>query len=219
MKPLSKKSRWILHILTISILIFLLISAISARIDVVENESYFSKREVSLYILTYKELPENFYTKAEAESLFGSRIDALIEGYNIGGDTFYYYGAIIALTDNQDLRECDIYTDRESLIEADRRGVMRLVFTTDGDEVFYTKNHYDSFVRMTHFRIQLWSNVLFIIIFAYSFLMIMFYWFLFGEKDLNGSIIVGDLKEFTYLFFMLPFIPIIYIYKLFQNNE
>ena len=109
------------------------------------NGHYNSKEDVALYIHLYGKLPGNFYTKSQAERLFGwvdgkgHPLDRYAPGMSIGGDRFYNReGKLPSGT----YYECDIGT-----VGASSRGSRRIVFKKDGT-VYYTANHYSSFTQL-----------------------------------------------------------------------
>lgn len=101
--------------------------------------SYTTAGDVSLYLVTYGELPQNFITKKEAKALGwpGGSLEPYAPGMCIGGDYFGNYEGI--LPEDRDYHECDIDT-----LGADSRGAKRLVFSDDG-LIYYTEDHYESF--------------------------------------------------------------------------
>ena len=107
-----------------------------------ENGSYTTKDDVALYIYTYGCLPGNFMTKNEARDLGweGGSLEPYAPGMCIGGD---YFGNYEGLLPDGDYRECDIDT-----LGADSRGAKRLIFTEDGQTIYYTDDHYASFTLL-----------------------------------------------------------------------
>ena len=105
-----------------------------------ENGSYYSKEDVALYLQTYKKLPPNYITKAEARKLGweGGTPERFRPGAAIGGDVFGNYEGL--LPEPQDYRECDIDT-----LGADSRGAKRIVYAEDFSAIWYTGDHYESF--------------------------------------------------------------------------
>lgn len=136
------------------LLVILFIMPFSSRVTVTKGDTYDSVDDVALYIMKFDELPDNFVTKSEAVDVFASYYIAVEYGYNIGGDVFRYEGEIINLTRNINLRECDIYFNREEVINTSNRGASRLVYTANGDEVFVTNDHYTTFSKVTMWEIQ-----------------------------------------------------------------
>lgn len=152
----------------------LLIFPFTSRISVIEGDAYFTKEEVALYIYEYHDLPINFLTKGESDLLYPTYLDAISDGYNIGGDTFLYLGTITSMTKDSSLVECDIYQSREQIIQNQLRGQDRIVFTSNGEEVFFTADHYASFSRMSIWKIQKISIIWWGVFFAYDVMLTIF---------------------------------------------
>jgi hypothetical protein len=106
-----------------------------------ENNYYYSKDDVALYIHTYNRLPKNFITKKEARSLGweGGSVEKFAQGKCIGGDRFYNNEEILPVKSGRTYTECDIDT-----LGKNSRGAKRIVFSNDG-LIFYTENHYETF--------------------------------------------------------------------------
>ena len=111
----------------------------SATLDI--DGSYTTKEDVSLYIYTYGELPQNFITKNEARDLGweGGSLEPYAPGMCIGGDYFGNYEGNLPEADGREYTECDINT-----LGADSRGPERIVFSNDG-LIYYTPDHYETF--------------------------------------------------------------------------
>lgn len=180
-----KKSKWFLYGLSFLVFLLLLLLCFVSKVRVKEGENYYSKKEVSLYILEFGYLPDNYITKSEATNLYGDYYSAIEEGLNIGGDIFDYRGAITNYTKYTDLREADIYLFRSSIIESERRGVYRLVFSSNGEEVFYTNNHYVSFSKMTLFRIQLFHYFSILMFIVYNGFIVFIYIDIFKNETIE----------------------------------
>lgn len=103
---------------------------------------YTTAEDVSLYLVQYGELPENFITKSEAREAgwSGGSLEPYAPGKCIGGDRFGNYEGL--LPEDREYRECDIDT-----LGAESRGAKRLVFSDDG-LIYYTEDHYESFVLL-----------------------------------------------------------------------
>ncbi len=141
---------WVFLVITL----ILLVLPLAVRTYVFADGEYRTARRVALYIYTYDELPSNYVTKSEAED--GSVQPA--DGRMIGGDVFAYEGAITALTDVRDLRECDVdYPEGEN-----GRGAHRLVYAADGSQVWFTDDHYASFTLLSPWSLNAASNALWI---------------------------------------------------------
>ena len=106
-----------------------------------EDGWYDDVETVTAYLIAYEELPDNYLTKKEAETLGwvskeGNLWD-VAEGMSIGGD---YFGNYEGLLPQGKYRECDIDYD------GGYRGEERLIYTTQGDlYIYYTDDHYESF--------------------------------------------------------------------------
>ena len=108
--------------------------------DIEEDGWYYSAVDVTEYIVTYGELPDNFITKNEARDLGweGGSVEDYAPGYAIGGDQFGNYEGLLP---DDVYYECDIDTDGE-----DSRGAKRIVFSDD--QIYYTEDHYETFVLL-----------------------------------------------------------------------
>lgn len=99
---------------------------------------YTSCDQVARYLRTYRRLPRNFITKAEARRLgwSGGPLDPYARGKSIGGDRFGNYEGRLP----RDMyRECDIDTRGRS------RGAKRLIYSADIQRIYYTSDHYRTF--------------------------------------------------------------------------
>lgn len=131
MKP---NRRAVIGAVWIILMLVLLICTAATRTTVHENGRYHTKKEVALYLYTYKKLPSNYLLKSETEK----SSEQPENGYYIGGDVFRYKKRITEYTKKTDLRECDLdYPENSS-----RRGPKRLVYAADCSEIFYTDTHY-----------------------------------------------------------------------------
>lgn len=103
--------------------------------------SYTTAEDVSLYLYTYEELPDNFITKKEAKELgwSGGSLEPYAPGMCIGGD---YFGNYEGTLPEGKYHECDIDT-----LGAGSRGEKRLVYSTDG-RIYYTADHYETFTLL-----------------------------------------------------------------------
>ena len=106
-----------------------------------EDGYYYSKEDVSLYLATYGELPDNYITKAEARDLGWSSgsVEDYAPGCAIGGDVFGNYEGLLPKAKGRVYYECDIDTNGYH-----SRGARRIVFSNDG-LIYYTHDHYKSF--------------------------------------------------------------------------
>ena len=108
----------------------------------VEEDGWYDDVEtVAAYLIAYEELPDNYLTKKEAETLGWvskeGNLWEVAEGMSIGGD---YFGNYEGLLPEGKYRECDIDYD------GGYRGEERLIYTTQGDlYIYYTDDHYESF--------------------------------------------------------------------------
>lgn len=111
---------------------------------IAEDGYYYSKDDVALYIHTYKKLPANFITKAEAEGYgwSGGSVEPYYDGGAIGGDRFGNREGLLPRADGRVYYECDIDTLGKS-----SRGAKRIVFSNDG-LIYYTDDHYESFTLL-----------------------------------------------------------------------
>lgn len=103
--------------------------------------SYTTQEDVSLYLYTYGQLPQNFMTKTEARKLGwqGGGLDDYAYGMCIGGDAFGNYEGLLPEARGRSYKECDIDT-----LHATKRGAKRIVYSNDG-LIYYTGDHYESF--------------------------------------------------------------------------
>jgi len=109
-----------------------------------EFGTYSSMEDVSLYLATYGELPDNFITKQEARDLgwTGGSLEPYAPGSCIGGDYFGNYEGILPQPEGRTFHECDIDT-----LGTSSRGAKRLVFSNDG-LIYYTDDHYQTFTLL-----------------------------------------------------------------------
>lgn len=109
-----------------------------------EHGSYTTKEDVSLYLLQYGHLPENFITKNEARKLGweGGSLEKIAPGMCIGGDRFGNREGLLPKEKGRTWTECDINTLGKS-----SRGAKRLLFSNDG-LIYYTDDHYESFTLL-----------------------------------------------------------------------
>lgn len=107
-----------------------------------EDGTYNSVEDVSLYLYTYGELPDNYITKNDAQDLGwtgGSVEDYAGDGYAIGGDRFGNKEGLLPTVQGRTYYECDIDT-----VGDDTRGAERIVYSNDG-LIYYTADHYAHF--------------------------------------------------------------------------
>ena len=105
---------------------------------IAQDGAYTSREQVALYLRTYRRLPKNFITKAEARRLgwTGGPLEPYAPGKSIGGDHFGNYERKLP---NGRYRECDIDTRGRP------RGAKRLIYTEDVKRIYYTGDHYRTF--------------------------------------------------------------------------
>ena len=168
MKTAGFSKSWIVFFcFLITLLCFVL--AVTTRVHVSEKKEYYSAEQVALYLYTYEHLPSNFLTKESAKELFGQEYLCIEEGYNIGGAVFSaeqredYRDWIGNYSGKTSFFECDIYPDRAQSISQGERGDVRLVYSSDYTEVYFTDNHYGQyespgFVYYSRFSLNALSN-------------------------------------------------------------
>ena len=110
--------------------------------EVKEGESYTSIGDVSMYYVTYGELPPNFITKKQAEKFGwqGGDLEPYAPGKSIGGGRFGNYEGILPEQKGRKYYECDIDT-----LGKKKRGAKRMVYSDDGPVIYYTTDHYEHF--------------------------------------------------------------------------
>ncbi len=109
---------------------------------IVRGGEYNSKEDVSAYIRQFKgALPRNFITKSQARALgwTGGPLEPYAPGKSIGGDRFGNYEQRLPRLKAGFYKECDIGSRGRP------RGAKRLVFTQDGQRIYYTDDHYKTF--------------------------------------------------------------------------
>ncbi|MBR3795374.1 MAG: ribonuclease [Clostridia bacterium] len=117
----------------------------AADYEVEEDGWYDTMEEVAIYLTFFEELPDNYITKKEAQSLgWESRKGNLWDvayGCSIGGDRFGNYEKLLPEKKGRKWTECDID------FEGEYRNGERIVFSTDG-LIYYTDDHYESFDKI-----------------------------------------------------------------------
>ena len=112
----------------------------NTKID--EQGSYTSKEDVSLYLITYGHLPNNFVTKKKAREMGWKsnkgNLQKVCKGCSIGGDVFTNSQKVLPVKKGRVYYECDINYN------GGYRGKERLIFSNDG-LIYYTDDHYSSF--------------------------------------------------------------------------
>lgn len=110
---------------------------------VVEDGEYCTVDEVAAYIKEFHKLPSNYITKDEAKKLgwHGGPLKKYALGKSIGGDTFTNRQHILPDSDSKYI-ECDINANGTS------RGAERIVYNTGDFKVYYTNDHYNTFIEV-----------------------------------------------------------------------
>ena len=107
----------------------------------------YSKEDVSLYLYTYGELPDNYITKDEARDLGWDsqkgNLWEVAEGMCIGGDRFGNYEGLLPKDSGRQYYECDIDYD------GGYRNDKRIIYSNDG-LIYYTEDHYESFEEIVY---------------------------------------------------------------------
>ena len=152
------RNKFIIYVCIIASIASLLLG-MCTRVLVEESGTYKDKNHVALYLMQYHKLPGNYISKPTAKTLFGTDGFQPEDGRMIGGDTHSYYGAITEYTFNTKLFECDVNYP----LLSDDRGQKRIVYSQDYTEFYYTSNHYDSFSKITVARINLPSDIGFVL--------------------------------------------------------
>ncbi len=115
--------------------------AVDGDVEVERGQSYSTAPEVALYIYAFDQLPINYRTKSEAESLgwvpSEGNLREVCDECLIGGDRFMNFEGLLP-----EIHEP--YYEADVNYEEGYRGAERLVFTND-PIVYYTDDHYDSF--------------------------------------------------------------------------
>ncbi|WP_110114815.1 ribonuclease domain-containing protein [Bacillus sp. CGMCC 1.16541] len=96
------------------------------------------------YLKTYGELPANFITKSEAQSIgwvsSQCNLATVAPGYSIGGDVFQNREGLLPAKSGR------IYYEADAYYKSGCRGAQRVVYSNDG--LYYTTNdHYKTFQR------------------------------------------------------------------------
>ena len=98
--------------------------------------------EITLYLYLYRELPENFITKKEAQDLGWTKsnyVSDVAPGKSIGGD---YFGNYEGLLPDSEWQEADCW------YEGGPRNAYRLIFSLKDDLYYYTEDHYTTFTQL-----------------------------------------------------------------------
>ncbi len=121
---------------------------ISELRTVYENQEYSNYLDVVSYIYHFHKLPKNYLTKSQAEALgwsgSGSNVwqnDSLY-GKLIGGDNFYNNEGNLPSVTGYAYVEVDVNCSNG------RRGSHRIVYNRVTWDIYYSDDHYDSFVYL-----------------------------------------------------------------------
>ncbi len=111
--------------------------------NISEDGQYCTANEVAAYIKQFHKLPSNYITKNEAKQLGwgGGPLKKYAPGKSIGGDVFTNRQGILPKITGKYI-ECDINANGTS------RGAERIVFNTVNFKVYYTSDHYNTFVEL-----------------------------------------------------------------------
>lgn len=145
------------------------------------GKEYTEAEDVALYLKKFRELPPNYITKSGWQT--AEAHGGVVAGKIIGGDTHWndYESWELNVPKGATLKECDIATQGYSL---SKRGTSRLVYTTNQNRVrvFYTEDHYNSFVEIGAFSVQIVRNVFIMIIPLYVILVGVFLFLMERER-------------------------------------
>ena len=113
-----------------------------------ENTPYAAAQRLADYLFAHGELPEWFLTKREAEARgWDSRynyVSDVAPGMSIGGDYFGNYEERLPKVKGRKYYEADCWYN------GGRRNAYRIIYTPDdGIHVWYTEDHYNSFIELT----------------------------------------------------------------------
>ncbi len=150
----NKSKQHIFYCVLIFVMLACFVAGMSTYSFVYEDGFYYNKNDVSAYIYKFKRLPDNFVVKDDRGEVPSEDANK----YMVGGDEFLNREQLIDNPNNYKMVECDVYSDGYTLLN---RGSERLVFFANAERVFYTADHYGSFVLMTEFNINLVSYILF----------------------------------------------------------
>ncbi len=116
-----------------------------AQVTIEEDGEYTDPDAVAAYLNQYNRLPDNYITKAEAESRGwvpeAGNLWAVAEGKSIGGEPFNNQEDILPDAYGRRYFSADVNYD------GGYRGAERLVYSNDG-LIFYTPDHYDTFILL-----------------------------------------------------------------------
>ena len=167
------------NIISISLLVILLIMPFLTTRYLDKNNTYTTKEDVALYIIQFKQLPPNYITKEQSNQL---KSDNLV----IGGDDFNNNGELtyFGVDKSVSLIECDISTNGNYEPKTGKRGIKRLVYTTNTTitRVFYTKDHYKTFVEVSFSALQPVRTFFIFLFVFYFYSLITVYSFIYRHK-------------------------------------
>lgn len=110
--------------------------------DLDKSGSYTSKEAVSLYLVTYETLPDNYITKSEAMKLGWKSSEGnlwdVTDQKSIGGDVFRNREKALPIKEGRTYYEADID------YAGGYRNEKRIVYSDDG-LIYYTHDHYKNF--------------------------------------------------------------------------
>lgn len=108
-----------------------------------EGKDYTLPQDVAAYIHIYEELPENFITKKEAQSLgwdnSKGNLWKVAKGKSIGGDYFGNYEGVLPTSTKY--HECDVN------YKGGYRQAERIVYGNNG-KIYYSDDHYKTFTKI-----------------------------------------------------------------------
>lgn len=125
-------------------------SATNLKTDktVYKSSVYNQKEDVALYLVAFKKMPSNYYSRDEFSSLAGKFTEEnLISCY---GGIFSNRERILPLNDS--------YHELDINYKGLGRGAERIVFNDSYSKVYYTSDHYKSFVRVYDYD-HIYDNV------------------------------------------------------------
>jgi len=109
------------------------------------QEPIIEPQAIADYLFEHGKLPDNFITKAEARKLGWDNtrndVSDVAPGMSIGGDKFGNYEKLLPTKKGRQYYEADCYYVKGN------RNAHRIVYSNDG-LVFYTNDHYQTFVEM-----------------------------------------------------------------------
>lgn len=224
--------------LCLFVTVLLLILPLATRVRVSEKKEYFSAERVALYLYEYGHLPSNFLTKEEAKERYGSAAQCIADGYNVGGDVFSaelredYADWIGNYSQKKEFFECDIYPDRDACIAKNTRGEVRLVYSADCEEVYFTDNHYGQFetpgfTLLKKFSLNALSNGLWIAFGAVCVAQVLFLAAAYIAKCFGKSALwygtgeaIGDFFAFCFELIVIPVCLVAYpVHILLQKHK